>query len=57
MLKTGRTNRFDYLIRKFNFDSCQIVEIQLPKGKKSTKEQKSLLKKRMLGFNSFFSCK
>ena len=56
-VKIDRTIRFHYLIRKFNFVSCEIVEIQLPKVKKVTKEQKSLLKKRMLGFNLFSSCK
>ena len=40
----------DFLIRKFNFVSCQIVEIQLPKDKKLTKEQKSLLKKTYVRF-------
>ena len=53
-VKIDWTIRSDYLIRKFSFVSGQI---QLSKGKKLTKEQKSLLKKRMLGFNVFFSCK
>ena len=49
-VKIDRTIRFGYLIRKFNFVSCQIVEIQLPKDKKLIKEQKSLLKKAYVRF-------
>ena len=49
-VKIDRTVRFDYLIKIFDFVSCKIVEFRLPKGKKLTKEQKSMLSKMYVTF-------
>ena len=40
-----RCIRFDFLIKRYNFVACKIVDIQLPKGKKLTKDQKLMLSK------------
>ena len=56
-VKIDLTVRFDYLIQKIGFFSCKIVKFQLPKGKKLTKEQKSMLSKMYVRFYFIFSCK
>ena len=45
-----RTVRCDYLIKKFDFVSCKIIGIQVPKDKKLNEEQKSFLSKMFVRF-------
>ena len=39
--------RCSFLIRKYVFVSCKIIDIQIPKGKKLTKDDKLMLSKMM----------
>ena len=45
-----RTVRCDFLIKKFDFVSCKIIDIQVPKDKKLNEEQKSFLSKMFVRF-------